>query len=336
MRLFVAFLGLFIISIGIYALPDTLKISSDTESSITVGADYASNSSTFGHLNSFVKQPIFSPYVSYFGKKGLFGSSIFNFVGNSDSTNTKTTSEIDLQLGYQWNISEQFSISPSFTHFVYSSHSTSFKSGITDYLQLDFYTELKWWFASVSAGYIFGDSNEPLILPQTGANIEIEHFLGKNNTLAFQPSVSINVGSQKYFNIYYSDKYLFLKPYTNNNPNATVGDFLNDYDKGFTNFDKKTKTYFNLVLANHPRYLERLQQLPQNEQLTSLTEISDSNNKFTITSVALTLPIYYYVGNIAFNFTFSAYKPVNQSKYLNTNWVTYISAGLSCTFGDNI
>lgn len=339
MRFFCSCLGLFI-SMGVFAVSDTLKIHTidltDKTSSLVFGSDYASNTNTFGHFNNFVTQPLFSPYASYYGKKGLIVSGLVNFVGNSDSTNTKTTSELDLQLGYRWDITDHFSIVPSVTHFFYSSNSTSIKSGFSDYLQLDLNAELKWWYATVSTGYIFGNNNQLIIIPQTGVNIQFEHFLGKKNSLTFQPSVSSDFSNQDYFNLYYSKKYLFLKPYINRNPTGTISDFLTDYANDFKESNKLPaevlKAYFNKFFTNHPRYLAKMKKLPQNAVLDNLTKISNES-KFTLTSIGFTLPVYYYIGNLAFNFTISTYKPINQPDYLDSNWVTYSSFGVSYTFG---
>ncbi len=334
MRVFFSFLGLFI-SIGLYALPDTLQIQTSNESSFIIGSDYASNTNTFGHFNSLVKQPLFSPYASYFGKKGLLVSALVNFVGNSDSTNTKTSSELDLQLGYRWNITDHFSIVPSLTHFFYSSNSTSIKSGFTDYFQVDMNAELKWWYATISTGYIFGSNNQFIVIPQTGVNIQFEHFLGKNNSLVFQPSVSCDFTNQDYYNLYNSKKYLFLKPYITRKPTATLQDFLTDYENGFNDFNKvsaiELTAYFNKFFTNHPNYLEKMKKLPKNEVLNGLTTLSNET-KFTLTSIGLTLPISYYIGNVTLNFTISAYKPINQPVYMDTNWVTYSTFGVSYTF----
>lgn len=329
-------MGLFI-SIGVFALPDTLQIQTDKESSIVIGTDYASNTNTFGHFNNFVKQPLLSPYVSYYGKRGLLVSGLANFVGNSDSTNTKTSSEFDFQLGYRWNITDHFSIVPSLTHFFYSANSNSLKSEFTDYFQVDLNAEVKWWYTSVSTGYIIGNSNQLIIIPQTGVYIQFDHILSKNNSLTFQPSVSCDFNNQDYYNSYYSKKYLFLKPYTNRSSAGTIREFLTDYSNGFKDFNKLTsallKEYFNRFFQNHPYYLENMKKLPQNEELMNLIEQTSNDKKFTITSLGLTLPVYYYIGNLVFNFTFSAFKPINQPDYLDSDWVTYSSLGVSYMFG---
>jgi hypothetical protein len=331
MRFFCLVFGLFI-SIGIYALPDTLQIHTDKKSTLEIGSDYAGNTNTFGHFNNFVTQPLFSPFISYFGKRGLFASGLIDFIGNSDSTNTKTTSELDLQVGYRWDISDHFSIVPSVTHFFYSPNSNSFKSGFTDYLQVDFGAEFNWWYATVSTGYIMGNSNQFIAIPQTGVSIQFDHFLGKNNSLSVQPSVSLDFNNQDYFNQYYRKKYLFLKPYYTKNPDATVGEFITDYTNGLTDFNKLTRLYFNRFFTNHPRFLEKMKNLPQDELLKKLTDIG-KETKFTLTSIGLTLPIYYSMGNLTLNFTFSAYKPMNQPDYLDSNWITYSSFGVSYSFG---
>ena len=336
MRFCFSFLGLFI-SMGIFALPDTLQILIDKESSIVIGTDYAGNTNTFGHFNNFVAQPLVSPYVSYFGKKGLFVSGLVNFVGNSDSTNTKTSSELDFQLGYRWNITDHFSIVPSFTHFFYSANSNSFKSGFTDYVQVDMNAELKWWYTTVSTGYIVGNNNQLIIIPQTGVNIQFDHILGKSNSLTIQPSVSCDFNNQDYYSSYYSKKYLFLKPYTNRISFGTMGEFLTDYENGFNDFNKLTSTilkeYFKRFFENHPHYLEKMKKVPKNEKLSNLITQTSNDKKFTITSVGLSIPVYYNIGNLVFNFTFSAFKPINQPDYLDSNWITYSSFGIGYTFG---
>jgi hypothetical protein len=329
---FFCFLSCVFFSMGLFAQTEQLPDQAGKESTIVVGSDYATNTNTFGHFNNFATQPLFSPSATYFGKNGLFFSGLMNFIGNSDSTNTKTSYETDLQLGYRLDISKHFSLTPSITHFFYSKNSNSFKSEFTDYLQMDMNAEFKWWYATVSTGYILGKSNQFILMPQTGVNIQFDHFLGKNHSLALQPSVSFDFSNQSYFNLYYRKGYVFLKPYLAKKPDATIEQFLTDYSSGLVDFNKLTKLYFNRFFTNHPRMIARMKKLPQNDQLKLLID-PGNETKFTLTSVGLTLPVNYYIGNLILSFTFSAYKPINQPVYLDSEWVTYSSFGLSYSFG---
>jgi len=307
---------------------DTTENVEERYTSVIVGSDYSTNTNTFGRFDNFAKQPSFSPYVSYLSKYGFNIGGTAYFIGNSDASGTKTTSELDLQAGYDWILGKVISISPSYTHFFYSSNSSTLKKSYNDYVQLGLNADVKWWNTSISGKYFWGEYNETILTAQTGVNITFDNFLSKGNSLQISPSIEANISNINYFR-YISGNFKFLRAYATAYPDATINELLGDLK---TNNRPVVKIIAKKI-STSPYLQKRLDNLSVDGNLV-ISDLFSSKKELKVSNIGLTLPVYYYFGNFTMNVVFAAYKPFNQPKLFGNEWTTYFGVGVSYTFGN--
>ena len=307
-------------------LKDTTDNGDDKASAIVVGGQYSTNTNTFGRFDKFATQPSYSPYLTYNGKHNLQLGAAGNFIENSDATASQTTSELDLQAGYSWELSDKFSIAPSYTHFFFSSNSDALRRSYSDYLQLSLNTDLKWWNCSLSGKYLWGTFDETLLTAETGFTITINNVLHHGNTLVIAPFGELNISNINYFR-YVSGEYKFLREYATLYPDKTVNDLIYDLQNSPRPLIRKLADRIDAT-----RTLKKRLNLLTSDSNFVISQMFNTEKAFKISNLGLTLPVYYYWGNFTLTATFAAYKPFNQPKMFGNDWVTYFGVGLSYTF----
>jgi hypothetical protein len=300
---------------------DSLKTSS-----VTVSGDYSTNTNTFGRFDNLSTQPSFSPAVMYLSKYNFNLGATGYFIGNSDKTGTETTSELDMQAGYVWELSKVFSVQPGYTHFFYSDNATTLKRSYDDYAQLSVNADVKWWNNSISAKYLWGTYDEIMLTAQTGVSVTFDNVLHKGNSLVLGPTVDVNMSNINYLR-YISGRFKFLRTYSEAFPNATVNDLLNDLKYSSRPLIRRLAER----LTSEAYLQKRLNTLSVDRNLV-ISSLFDDSKKMDFCSLGLTLPVYYYFGNFMATGTFAAYKPFNQPKMFGNDWTFYFGIGLSYTF----
>lgn len=271
-------------------------------SSLIFSFDYSTNTNTYGNFSNDIRQPYYSPAVSYFSKYGFDLSILPSFIENSDATSTETTSELDLMAGYNFQPLKSLSIYPGYTHIFYSKNSYSLKSVISDIAQLDLNFQQKWYNATLSTSYLIGKKNTFYLSLQNSFSIDFEKVPGKNALLSLQPGVDINISDKNYYNDILLTDYL-------NSPiiNYIVQRWLNRYPN-LTEEQIKDRLY-NLELRQNPDVF---------------------NTQYALTSVSLILPVYYMIGSFSFNITIYTSIPVYQSnEFFSSEVQFYLNAGIS-------
>lgn len=312
-------------SFAVYTPKDSIDGNDEKITSLIIGADYSTNTNTFGRFDDISAQPSYSPYISFYHKWGFNLGAAGYFIGNSDSSGSKTTSELDLQASYTWKLNSLISINPSYNHFFYSKNSTVLKRSYNDYAQLAIVGSKKWWSGSVSAKYLWGDYDEMMLTAQTDAIIKINHVFGRDNTLVLQPTIEVNMSDINYYR-YISGKFKFLRAYADLFPDDTFADLL-------VRLQKSSRPLVSRLaerIAANPYLQKRLNKLATDESLV-ISDLFSNKKELKFSSLGLTLPVYYYWGDFIFNVSFTAYKPYNQPKIFGNDWVTFVSAGISYT-----
>ena len=270
-------------------------------SSLIFSFDYSTNTNTFGNFNNNIKQPYYSPSVSFFSKYGFDISVLPSFINNSDITSSETTSELDLMAGYNFQPVKNLSIYPGYTHIFYSKNSYSLKSVISDIAQLDLTYQLKWYTPSLSSSYLIGEKNTFYISWQNSFNIDFENVPGKDALFTLQPGFDINFSDKNYYN-----SILLTTDYLNSSViNYLVQRWLNRYPN-LTEEQIKDRLY-NYELRQNPDIF---------------------NVQYSLTSVSLILPVYYMIGNFTFNVTLYTSIPTYQSDF-SSDVQFYLNAGIS-------
>lgn len=295
--------------------PDTTQFSS-----VMVGADYTSNMSSHGRFSEIAKQPSFSGYAAYYSKFGFNAGITSIAIGNSDSSATEYTSEYDFNLGYELKMGKLFTASASYSHFLYSKNSFSINSIYTDECQLGINLLSKWMTANVSGYYLIGDYNEWMGSAQVGSNLQIKDVFFKNHFLTIAPQVMNTLGNQKYYNQYAYQTYWYLYPIAKLYPNITIQDLYAHQAKY-----PRMWRYLN----RHPKVLQQFKTL---DKTLIITDLFKAENKFNLSSLNLSIPLYYTMGNFTINLAYSLTIPLNVPEYFDNSVINYYSAGLSYTF----
>lgn len=303
---------------------DTLKNKTsnpDKFSSLIVGFDYTSFATTDSRLNDTVRQPMYSPYVSFYSKHGLFVSANFNLTGNSDSSLRNSTYSLNLTAGYEWKIGNAITISPSYTHAFYDSKTMLLNRLYSNYADITATYDLKNWSTSLSGSFQWGEINDWLMNLKTSYSFTIAGIFSRKDVLLIQPGISAQFSNPNY----YSKLFSFLNAYTSNQPYAKLGRLVRDI------YDFSDRSPYLIKLRQTLRANNDLAYMIRDYMPTGieLSTILSSNNRFTITSATVSLPVSYIIGNFTASISVSLYRTMNQPVYLENQWYTYISGGVN-------
>lgn len=313
-------------NVTLFAQKDTT--SSGDKPTLSLGTEYTSNNNAFGNVNSYVSQPTYKSSVSYKTKKGF--ELIFSpiFVGNSDSTNTKFTSEYDLGATYTLNAGKVFSITPAFTHYWYSQSSTTLNSGFSNNATLTSSLSVKWWGTSVAVGYGWGQTRDFTIAPTTNATIDINNFLGADNTLEIQPTAGLTLNRNELKNLNDSKKLKGLDEFIKLHPTLTVSDFLTSTDPAIVTW----RTDHPAVVSSITKKYQKMQSKGSGKKEKTSVILADllaPKSKFGIASINLSLPISYSIKNFTISGNFQYNIPNNKTDPEEF----YMSCGITYSFG---
>ena len=302
--------------------------SNQSGATMTIGAEYSTNTSAFGNVDGYVSQPSYLASFSFTGKHGLNLSFVPHFIGNSDSTNSKFTSQYDFGAGYTLSLFKGLSITPSYTHYLYSKNSLSLASGFSDYAQINAGLSVKWWGLSVAAGYGWGQVSDISVTPSTSVTVSFDNVLGEGNSLEFQPTVGLVMNQNQLAGLNTKKKLTGLEALVKLYPNMTASDFLTSTDPAIVAW----RNAHPAVVANITKRLDKTNGKNGKKQKGALlSDLLAPSQKatFGLTSINVTLPITYNLNDFSFNSTFSYSKP-------NSNSGTsefYVSFGVSYSFG---
>lgn len=272
--------------------------------SLMFSADYASNSEVLGTFSNAAKQPSYSPSVSFLSKWGADISLNGYAIDNSDDSLKDFTTELDLVLSYNFEPVKGLVVYPSYSHFFYSENANSLKSIFSNDFHLD--VDYTWKFINlgVSAGYYSGQQHTFYAGLHNSYPFSINRILGKTDGFSFQPGVDLNFGDYEYLNQYYLNK-------------------LED-NRAFMVYLMLNPTIRRYVLVQR----QKNPSLTREEIVVSYLE-NKASDSFKLTSVGVSLPISYMVGNFSFNAGFYAYIPVSQPDYLGQDVQFFFDIGIT-------
>lgn len=267
-------------------------------------ADYASNSEILGTFSNAAKQPTYAPSVTFISKWGADISLTGYAIGNSDDSLDSFTGELDLMLGYNWEPVKGLVLYPSYTHFWYSENANSLKSIFRNDFHLDADYTYKFINLGASAGFYTGTQHTFYAGIHNSYPLSLNRVFGKKDGLSLQPGVDLNFGDYEYLNLYY----------------------LNKLE------DNRTFLYYLLLNPTIRRYVYQERQknpsLSREEILTDYLE-TKAQDQIKLTSVGISLPLSYMIGNFSINAGFYAYIPVNQPDYLGNEVQYFFDVGIT-------
>lgn len=296
--------------------PDSTKFNS-----LLTSFDYSTNTSTFGRISSISTQPSYSGNLVYYSKHNfLIGLSPI-IIANSDSTGTKSTSEFDINLGYDIPIFSWLTSSVNYSHYLYSKGSNSIKSINSDQFSLSLNGSFKGVTSVITGYYQVGEYNEFLLTGSVGYNLQFNNLFFRNKDgLSFTPDINLVLSNQSYYNQYAYKNYWFLLGVASTYPYTTVGEIYTDLSKYHA---------IRRFLNNHPRLKSAFLKLDSDLVISDLFK---EQKEFNISSLGVNIPIYYSINNLTFNFNYSLYFPINLPSYFDNTPVHYFSAGISYSF----
>ncbi len=285
------------------------------KSSVDVGLDYSSNSETYGIFNSFTGQTNISPSIEYNGKRGMVLSISGLFIGKGNASSlSKGSSEVDFTGGWNFNLwNSALSISPSYSHFFFSSGAVTAKSIYSDQTELDISGSFKWFRPSITTDYLFGTKKALNFNFSSGFNIKWDNVLAKGNSLEFEPAIFANYGDLSYSSLIAKKLFQFLSPLR-----ATYGDNITIQ-----------QLEANGAFSGNKQIQKQLSNL---RPTAMLGQIFTSSNNFQINSIELSFPLTYTLKNLTLNSGLNIAKPMNVPTYIKNQTVSYISAGLNYSF----
>ena len=288
--------------------------------SILVGTEYSSKTSSFGRFSSITKQPSYSGFASLYLKNGLNFSTSSLAIDNSDSTATNFTYEYDLNLGYDLSLGKYLIASANYTHFFYSENSNLLKSLYNHNISMGISYNKGKLYANLGGDYLKGNYNEWMNSANLGLNFEIKNVFFKDHSISISPVAGIIMANHKYYNQYAYQNYRYLFRLANRFPNMTIQDL----------YDSPSNYQFLLQqLLKAPRVLKNFRELDKDLVISDLFK---AKNKYGLSSVSVVLPVYYNIGNLSLNISYSVTFPVNLPEYMDNSPVGYFSAGIYYSF----
>jgi hypothetical protein len=172
-----------------YTQPDTAT----EKSEIRIGLKYTSDYLYMGRSDS-AKAPYLSPSISYFHKSGFFIHSSFSYLTAKDEGRIDL---VTLSGGYDY-YKKNFAMGVSLSEYFFSTYSYAVQAEMNTYVNafVGYDFSLFTLYGDASVG--FSDATDFFL----GAEID-RTFYAFRNHLLITPSVSINAGSQQYFNEYF-------------------------------------------------------------------------------------------------------------------------------------
>lgn len=176
----------------------------------SASVNYQSALHYFGRTDSLKSSGLF-PSVGFQSKTGLYAQGNFIFVQNASQANTYTGTTIEA--GYRFPLSTHFSGNLFYSQFLYKDKSTLVQSALKSQtgINLSYLNKI----VNINGGVDLKFSNQT----DAGATLGLDHlFLFANpeahSAFAFDPSVYVYAGTQKFSNTYLEKKNFLGIPVT--------------------------------------------------------------------------------------------------------------------------
>lgn len=213
-------------------LTDTTKKDTDQEkATIKIGADYMSNDVFMGRTAK-TAVPVFSPNIKY-----TFGAGIY-IGGTADLLPNNKKNKLDggdLDLGYEFDITDNLSGDLSYTKMFYNANSNQIGSAVSSVLNANFDYDISDIVTpSVSMDYNFnkqGISNDLFLNFGLSHDVTLKKIFGEHDRIVITPTVGLNAGSQNFY-----DAYLQKKIFKNGKHTTAQNQLVDQFETGAGQF----------------------------------------------------------------------------------------------------
>jgi hypothetical protein len=202
----------------------------DATSSFKFGISYISNNVYMGRTDT-VTTPVIVPMAKY-----TFGNGVY-FSGSLYFIPTKPKQKLDggdIAGGYDFDISDAISAGASFTKLFYSSTSTQIASAISSTLNANVNYDNDYLSPALNVDYNLnrqGINNDFLVSPAVAHDFITAGVFGTSDILLISPTVTLNAGTQNFYDSYLTKKKLKSKKLT-----AKQTEILNQYESKLGQF----------------------------------------------------------------------------------------------------
>lgn len=184
------------------------KAMSEKQASFKVGVNYLSNNVFMGRADT-VRTPTIITDVKYTFKNGIYLSGTVNYIPN------RVTNKLDggsASLGYNFDITDNMGGGVSFTQLFYTANSTQIGSAIGSTINANLNYDIESIITpTVSVDYNFlkqGFGHDIFVNAGLSHDFTIDGIFTGNDFFIISPTVSLNAGTQNFY-----DAYFVLKKY---------------------------------------------------------------------------------------------------------------------------
>ena len=184
--------------------PEQLTADSDTvvrKQSLSVGLSYGSDIIFFGRTSPY-KFPFLTADIVYNTRSGFF---VYASVINVTNL-TPTVNEVDFGAGYLFNVSKKFTITPSYTRFVFNKDAPFIKSTSSNDIDVKNTYDFKVVKSSVIVDYLFGRTSDIFVTINNTRHFETNFSIfNDKDYLSIDPGISVILGTQNFVESYDDD-----------------------------------------------------------------------------------------------------------------------------------
>lgn len=180
----------------------------EKQASFKIGVNYLSNNVFMGRADT-VRTPTIIPDIKYSFKNGIYLSGTVNYIPN------RMTNKLDggsAALGYDYDITEDFSGGISFTKLFYNANSTQIGSAIGSTVDANLLYDIASVITpTVSIDYNFlkqGFGHDIFVNTGVSHDFVIDGVFGDKDFFIISPTAAVNAGTQNFY-----DAYFVLKKY---------------------------------------------------------------------------------------------------------------------------
>ena len=179
------------------------KTKPEKQASFKIGVNYLSNNVFMGRADT-VRTPTIIPDIKYTFKNGVYLSGTANYIPN------RVTNKLDggsASLGYDYDITEDFSGGVSFTKLFYTANSTQIGSAIGSTINANLMYDIASIITpTVSVDYNFlkqGFGHDVFVNAGLSHDFAIEPVFGNKDLFIISPMVALNAGTQNFYDAYF-------------------------------------------------------------------------------------------------------------------------------------
>lgn len=184
--------------------PGQLTADTDTlvrKQSLSVGVSYGSDIIFFGRTSQR-KFPFMTGDVVYNTKSGFF---VYGSIINVSNL-TPFVNEVDFGAGYIFRPSKQFTITPSYTRFVFNKDAPIIKSTSSNDIDIKNTYDFKVLKSSITIDYLFGRTSDIFVTINNTRHFESNFSIfDDKDYLTLDPTISIILGTQNFVESYDDD-----------------------------------------------------------------------------------------------------------------------------------